>query len=204
MPKTIISALLGCLFLSLTGCQSLPHTVYTLDPRTHPDQKAYEGAIAPYIIESKIYDGPATGIRIIVLPLNEKVRTAQVMRQAAAHSLNTKDTEAMLSQERAEAAQGLEIMVSVYTPDTIDSQFNERLPSWRVFLEMPDGGQVDLIDVRQIKFRERNSMLEALYPFWGYWDHLYRLRFPLVATDKQVFIVFSGPQGKDHVPLILD
>ena len=204
MPKIIISALLGGLLLSLAACQSLPHTIYSLDPRTHPDQKAYEQAIAPYIVESKIYDGPATGIRIMVLPLNEKVRIAQVMRQAAAHSLDTQATEALLSRERAEAALGLEIMISVYTPDTIDSQFNERLPSWRVFLEMPDGSQVDPIDVRQIKFKERNAMLEALYPFWGYWDHLFRLRFPLVATDRQVFIVFSGPQGKDQAPLILD
>jgi hypothetical protein len=201
MRLIITAAGLCCLLW--TGCQSLPATFASLDPRNLPEQAAYEEAIEPYLLRMKIYDGPATAAFLTAMPLTAAVRQAQAERQAAAHSLNASQLATLLQNSTAQA--GLEIMLGIFTPDSADSKFEHPdTASWRIFLHTEAGEQLEAESIVEIPWRQRNALNQALYPFWGYWDHLFRLRFPLPPSGQTVDIVISGPQGKAQSPLYLN
>lgn len=178
-----------------------------LNPGQQPGQQAYEQAIAPYLGQAKIYDGPSIALIIDTLPLCRAVRQAQVARQVQAHSLSAERAGELSRRAAAEAEAGLDIMVGVFTPEDNDSKLDLPNSAWRVFIELPDGRQLDPIDVRQVKSRDRNAMLTSLYPFWDEWGKLFRLRFaplPPLSPGQAPLMVFAGPQGKGRMELKLD
>jgi hypothetical protein len=203
LQKIKIVFLTGLLALGL-GCQSWNDGIGGLDPRPQPAQTAYEQAIAPYLGQIKIYAGPATGLIANALPLTPAVRRAQVEREAEARSFSPEQRQEIMARQLEAAAAGFEVIVSVSTPELIDNQLNAPDPSWRVFIELDDGRQLDPVDVREIKTRERGAMLEALYPFWKYWDRLFRLRFSPLPALNSARLAFSGPEGNCMLDIKLD
>jgi hypothetical protein len=203
LKKIRIALLTGLLAFSW-GCQSWRDGSGGLDPRPQPAQSAYEQAIAPYLGQVKIYAGPATGLIANALPLTAAVRRAQAEREAEARSLSPEQRRELMARQMEEAAAGFEVVVSVSTPALIDNQLDSSNSSWRVFIELDDGRQLDPVDVREIKARERGALLQALYPFWEYWDKLFRLRFTPLPAVSSARLAFSGPEGNCALEIKLD
>jgi hypothetical protein len=202
--RVIIIAVAWLMSLSLGGCQNLPPSFSTLDPRGHPDQAAYEESIAPYLLRLEIYEGPVTAVLAHILPLTRTVRQAQALRQAQAHDMDAERLDALLNTGVAEAEAYLDIMLSLFTPEAADRKISGSNPTWRVFLTLEGGGQLEPLRAEEITSRQRNALLQAFYPYWGFWDSLYRLRFPLPPQGREVSIVISGPPGRVQSPLRLD
>ncbi|MDR1398004.1 MAG: hypothetical protein LBJ14_09790 [Desulfarculales bacterium] len=202
--RVIVIAAVWLMSLSLGGCQNLPQSFSTLDPRLHPDQAAYEESIAPYLLRLEVYEGPATAILAHILPLTKAVRQAQALRQAAAHDMDAEHLAALVSEGQAEAEAYLDIMLSIFTPAAADRKISGPNPTWRIFLLLDGGGQLEPLRVEEITARQRNALLQTFYPYWGYWDSLYRLRFPLPLEGREAAVVVSGPQGRAQSPLKLD
>jgi hypothetical protein len=136
--------------------------------------------------------------------LTKTVRQAQALRQAQAHDMDAEHLAALLSAGAAEAEAYLDIMFSLFTPEAADRKISGPNPAWRIFLTLEGGGQMEPVRIEETTFRQRNALFQAFYPYWGFWDNLYRLRFLLPPPGQEVSIVISGPPGRAQSPLRLD
>jgi hypothetical protein len=203
-PSLVLLALL----LGLASCQTIGEITQEFDPRARPEVLAYGQAIKPYLAQGAVYDGPATELLAKALPLTPAVRRAMVARRAAAFDLDQAARAKEAADQTAALNRGLEVMLSVFMPDTRWNDLTSSRPAWRVFLKMPDQRQLRPVDARLVK--KRSAINQALYPFWGPWDRLYRLRFDLKPADGRygpktgVKLVLAGPPGQAEIPLLLD
>jgi hypothetical protein len=200
--RQAVLAWLG-LALILAGCQSLGNLGREYDPRERPEQKAYEQDLAPYLARGTVHQGPATELMVTVLPLTPAVRRAMADREAAARGWDQARARARLAELDAEAAAGLEVMVCLYAPEKARADLLAARPDWTLALTGADGKTVGPGDVRLVK--DRDALREALYPFWGPWDRLHRLRFPgLTPGQSQATLTVSGAPGRTELRLKLD
>jgi len=204
-------ALVILLVMLLAGvaCQTMKKVAYDLDPSQRPAEAAYREAIAPYISKGEIYHGPATELLIRALPLVTPVRLAMARRKAAAYDLDQAQLEQELAAARKDGAGDLEVVAAVYMPEEQWNNLDSQRPSWRVYLKPATGPKLHAVDARRIK--KRSALNQALYPFWGMWSRLYRLRFPFKpdakgnypGTQGTVKLIIAGPPGMVELPLRL-
>lgn len=194
-------ALLVALAL-LAGCQRLQGLKEEFDPRLSQADQAYQGAVEPYLAQGVVRGGPATEMQARALPLTLAVRRALVQRLALAQSLDQAATAQLLAQEEAEAARGLEVVLSLYVPERQWSDLTAPRPDWRLFIEDGAGRRLEPQDIRLIRERERSALNQSLYYFWGPWDRLYRVRFEAPAAPAR--LVVTGAPGRAEMPLKLD
>jgi hypothetical protein len=200
--RQAVLAWLG-LMLVLAGCQSLGDLGREYDPRDLPEQKAYEQAIAPYLAKASVHQGPATELLVTALPLTPAVRRAMANREAAARGWDQARAEARLAELDADAAAGLEVMVCLYAPEKARADLLAARPDWTLALTGADGKALSPGDVRLVK--DRDALREALYPFWGPWDRLHRLRFPGLAPGQgEARLSVSGAPGRTELKLNLN
>ncbi len=190
------------LFLALAGCARLGGLKDEFDPRLSTPDKAYQEAIEPYRVKASIHGGPATELMATALPLTATVRRAMVERQANAQALPEAGRQALMDQQAADLARGLEVVISVYVPETRWNDLAGAKPDWEVFIQQAGGARFKPLDTRRLK--DRSALAEALYPFWGAWDRLYRLRFAPQAAQAGASLVISGAPGRVDMPLKLD
>ena len=187
--------------LLLPACQTTRELAREYDPGPPPEQLAYEKAIAPYLTQANLHQGPATELMARTLPLTSTVRAAMLERETVALTLNPQARAKRQADHQAEAAHGLKVALSFYVPDKKYNDLTHQNPSWRVFLLTPQGERISPRDLRRIK--KRTPLLDALYPFWGMWDRLYHLTFPPLAGINQATLVISGVPGQVNLPLKL-
>jgi hypothetical protein len=189
--------------LVLAGCQTVGDLTRDYDPRERPEQKAYEQAVEPYLARGAVHQGPATELMVTVLPLTPAVRRAMASREAAARGWDRARMEARLAELDADAAAGLEMMVCLYAPEKARADLLAARPDWTLALTGADGKTVSPGDVRLVK--DRDALREALYPFWGPWDRLHRLRFPgLAPGQSEATLTVSGAPGRAELRIKLD
>ncbi len=208
MKRRLALVIIPALLLAGVACQGLKKVAYDLDPSQRPAEAAYRQAIAPFISKGEVYHGPATELLIRALPLVTPVRLAMARRKAAAYDLDQDQLQKELDLAREDGAGDLEVMVAVYMPEEQWNNLDSRRPSWRVYLKPPSGPKLHAVDARRIK--ERSALNQALYPFWGMWSRLYRLRFPLKPDAKGRYpnsegakLIIAGPPGMVELPLKL-
>ncbi len=191
------------LALALAGCQPLGELAREYDPRELPEQKAYEQAIAPYLVKGSVHRGPATELMVAALPLTPAVRRAMAGREAAAAGWDRARMESRLAEMDEDAKAGLEVVVSLYAPEKGRTDLTVRRPDWSLALTVPDGTEIAATDPRLIK--DRTALRQALYPFWGPWDRLHRLRFPgLTPEAKEATLAVTGALGRAEMKIKLD
>ncbi|MBI5523614.1 MAG: hypothetical protein HY910_13375 [Desulfarculus sp.] len=186
----------------LAGCQKLQNLKEEFDPRLSQADQAYQGAVEPYLAQGVVRGGPATEMQAKALPLTPTVRRAWAQRAALAQSLDQAATAQLLAQEEAEAAKGLEVVLSLYVPERQWSDLTAPRPDWRVFIQDGAGQRLEPQDIRLIRERERSALNQSLYYFWGPWDRLFRVRFDRPAPPAR--LVITGAPGRVEMPLKLD
>lgn len=198
--KTILLLGLALGLAALAGCGTATWLKDKFDPRQPGVDQEYHAALEPYLVTAEVYAGPATEMKAAILPLTWPVRRAMVLRSAAALGLDEAEKQRRLADQGRDAAGELEILLSVYVPESKWNDLAAAKPDWRVFLVDGSGARQAPLDVRRIK--DRSALNEALYYFWGPWDKLYRLRFKPASGPARLMI--TGAPGSDAQPLKLD
>ncbi|MGD8562409.1 MAG: hypothetical protein PVG03_07735 [Desulfarculaceae bacterium] len=176
--------------LLLTSCQTATDLVDEFDPRERPAQKAYLKAVAPFISKGSIYEGPATALQAKAMWLGQEVRQAMARRRAAAFGLREDEFNKLIAEQNQEAARHYEVALSLFVPNKKWNNLTSAQPAWKVYLQNQAGARLEPKDRRLIK--KRTAISEALYPFWGPWDRLYRLRFPRNLPSGEPFAASAG------------
>jgi len=185
------------LCLALGACQTLVKLKNEFDPRERPAEKEYRQAIAPYLANGVIYHGPATELSIHALALSRKVRLAMARRRAQALSLTAGQAEKLRRDALAAGKGVIEIAASVFVPEQKWNDLGGPQPVWNIFIQNRRGQRLYPLDRRRIK--RRTPLAEALYPFWGQWDRLFRLKFPDHLPSGRPFLT----PGEDHFRLVV-
>ncbi|MCA1905885.1 MAG: hypothetical protein LDL11_04755 [Desulfarculus sp.] len=199
-PPRTLAGLTLVLLLALAGCQTTAWLGDKFDPRQNQNDRAYQDAVEPYLVADSIYSGPATELHAKALPLTVKVRRAMVERTARALGLDPADQARRLADQERDAAQFLEVALSVFVPESKWNDLAAAKPDWRVLVLDAAGKEIAPQDIRPIK--ERSALNQAVYFFWGPWDKLYRLRFALPQGAAR--LVITGAPGRLELPLKLD
>ncbi len=200
IPPRTMAGLALVLLLALAGCQTTAWLGDKFDPRQNQNDRAYQDVVGPYLAVESIYSGPATELHAKALPLTAKVRQAMVERIAQAQGLGSAAQAQRQADQAQDAAQFLEVALSVFVPESKWNDLAAAKPDWRVFLLEAGGAEVAPQDIRVIK--ERSALNEAIYFFWGPWDKLYRLRFAWPQGAAR--LVITGAPGRLELPLKLD
>ncbi|MCA1989263.1 MAG: hypothetical protein LDL07_08980, partial [Desulfarculus sp.] len=200
IPPRTLAGLALVLLLALAGCQTTAWLGDKFDPRQNQNDRAYQDVVGPYLAVESIYSGPATELHAKALPLTAKVRQAMVERIAQAQGLGPAAQAQRQADQAQDAAQFLEVALSVFVPESKWNDLAAAKPDWRVFLLESGGAEIAPQDIRVIK--ERSALNEAIYYFWGPWDKLYRLRFALPQGAAR--LVITGAPGRLELPLKLD
>ncbi len=192
VPRRLWSCLGGLVLAgyAFAGCQGFKDLAQEYDPRAKPEQQVYEEAIAPYLVKGAVRSGPATELLAQGLPLTAPVRVAQARRQAAAQALPPDQEQALVKAAQEDAAQGLEVALSLYIPDQEQADLDGVRPNWKVWLLIPGQEPQAPRDIRRIK--NRSLLNQALYPFWGQWDRLWRLSFDARPAGQARLLLVSA------------
>jgi hypothetical protein len=155
--------------LALGGCLARHRAP---DPRPNVGEWAQQRDAATR--RAMLYDGlkhRATGTAtLLALP----VREARARRLAEWLGWTAPELEHRLEQERAEAADGEEFILSFYTADPKDNDLDAPRSVWRVAVKV-DGGDVLATRITSV---DRDATNLALYPFVGPFDTIYRVFLP--------------------------
>lgn len=195
-----VLGLLALAALAAVGCQGIKDLSQEFDPRGLPADRAYRAVIDPRVAEGTAYDGPATAFFAKALPLNWRVRQAMAEREAEAFALSPEQAHQRLGDQAAAYEKYNEVLLSLYVPEADWNDLAGRDATWKVYLDL--GGQrLQPVDIRRI--RHRTAINQALYPFWGPWSKLYRLRFPRAgqAEGAQGSLLVAGPIGQVELNL---
>jgi len=129
--------------------------------------------------------------------LPREVREAKVRRLAAWKVMTAEERERLLAQERSEAAQYEEFLVSLFTPDRADNDLDALRSIWRVALVVPEVGETLPSRVEE---QRADATLRTLFPTVGEFDVVYRVRFPRPALSlegRPSFILrIAGARGR--------
>jgi hypothetical protein len=189
---------LGVALLALAGCARVPPTVGDPAP-TVPDveaERAYTRVLERYSDRGEIYAVFDTRLFAGATLQTPAFREARVRRQAAFEVLPPAKVEALLAEERAQAAAAHEFFLGVHVNEARYDDFDQRKSIWRVVLVTP-GGEVTPLQIQRIG--RADLPMRAYYPYVGGFWVGYRVRFPRQYADGTAVI----PEGTPKVTLRL-
>jgi hypothetical protein len=121
-----------------------------------------------------LYDGLKHRATATATLLSLEVREARARRLAEWFGWTAAELEDRLAQERLEAEQGEEIILSFYAADTKDDDLDAPRSVWRVAARA-DG--TDLVATR-VTSTDRDATVLGLFPYIGPFDTVYRVFVP--------------------------
>lgn len=187
----IRAALAAALALALAGCAYLPRSPV---PATTEGDWAHERDLGTR--RALLYDGldhRATGT---ATHLSLAVREARARRLAAWYGWTPQELEERLAQERKEAAEGEEFVISFYTAQPRENDLDAPRSIWRVAVKV-DG--TDLLP-RRVTSVDRDATITGLFPYVGPFDVVYRASFPPASAGplagREFTLEIAGARGK--------
>ncbi len=121
-----------------------------------------------------LYDGMNHHATATATLLTLAVREARARRLAEWLGWTPVELEARLAQERADAAQGEEMILSFYAAERRDDDLDAPRSVWRIAVKVD---ATDLVATR-VSAMERNATTLGLYPYVGPFDTVYRVFLP--------------------------
>jgi hypothetical protein len=155
--------------LALAGCPFHPRAPL---PTTTEGDWARERDVATR--RAFLYDVLKHRATATATHLSVPVREARARRLAEWFGWTPAELEERLAQERSEAAQGEEFLVSFYAADPKDNDLDAPRSVWRVAARA-DGA--DLVATRVTSI-DRDATTLGLYPYVGPFDTVYRVFVP--------------------------
>lgn len=166
------------------------------NPQAGPVADAWAAARDRWTREARLYDRFETHALATATYHSSEVRRLRVEQVAAWQAMTAEEQARAQAAERAEAAQGEDFLVSLFTTDARDNDLDDRRSVWRVALVL-DEGEALPSEIRTVRV---DTLLRALFPFIHEYDTVYRVRFPPVAgepLEKRHFILrIAGSEGK--------
>jgi hypothetical protein len=162
--------LLLALLLSASACTYLTPAT---DPSTREGAwaMARDGATRT----SKLYDVLDDVAFATATWQSDAVRAARVDRLAEWKGMVPAEKEALRARERAEAAEGEEFLLALFTDDRRANDLATDKGTWRVALLVNGNEQAVPVKVSVVK---RDPTIQILYPYVTDFVTLYRVRFP--------------------------
>jgi hypothetical protein len=187
---------LALALLALAGCARVPPTVGDPAPtlRDVDAERAYTQTLERYSDRGEIYAIFDTRLFAGATLQTLAFREARVRRQAAFEVLPPAKVEALLADERAQAAEFHEFFLGVHTNEPRHNDFDQRQSIWRLVLVTP-GGEVTPTLVQRIG--RADLPMRAYYPYVGSFWVGYRVRFPRQFADGSSVIA----EGVEKVTL---
>jgi hypothetical protein len=189
---------LGVALLALAGCARVPPTVGDPAP-TVPDveaERAYTRVLERYSDRGEIYAVFDTRLFAGATLQTPAFREARVRRKAVFEVLPPPKVDALLADERDQAAQAHEFFLGVHVNEPRYDDFGRPDSIWRVVLITPSGE----VTPQQIERIGRADLpMRAYYPYVGSFWVGYRVRFPRAFTDGSPVIA----EGTQRVTLRL-
>ncbi|MFO0585337.1 MAG: hypothetical protein U0229_23905 [Anaeromyxobacter sp.] len=212
MRATAFLRTLAALALALTAASCV--LIHPRQPKPNPDQGDWAEARDAAMRGAQLYDGIDHRANAVAVHLTTRVREARAARLADWYAWSPAELDARLAQERAEAAAGEEFVVAFYTADLRANDLDAKESIWRVALVVEGINSLPT----KIEGITVDWTVKQLYPVFGPFDLVYRVRFPKIegGLDKRPYVLrltsamggldldFAGPaklpRGLDSVP----
>jgi len=176
MRPGLTRALAGAAAISAVALASSCVFVHPRSPQPRPETGEWAEARDAATRAKQLYDGIDHRANAIAVHLTLKVREARAGRLGDWLAWSPAELDQRLAQERAEAAAGEEFVVAVYTADLKSNDLDAPQSIWRLALVV-DGINVLATKVEAL---EMDWTVRQLYPVFGPFDTVYRVRFPHV------------------------
>ena len=176
----------------LAGCAHLPNPF-----PAQPDEGDWGRVRFQWSRHGELYDRLDTRAFANAVYLSTQARRARAERISAWRALTPPEREAELASEEREGEAYDEFILTFFTPDRAENDLDENKSVWRIALVLPDG-QVLPDKVEEVR---ADPMVQALYPFIGTFDTVYRIRFvrfpgrPPIENGPFTLRI-AGPSGK--------
>lgn len=159
----------AALALALAGCPFHPR-----QPVPDPRVGEWADLRAAATRRVALYDGLEHRATATATHLGLVEREARAKRLAAWYGWTAGELEARLAAERAEAAQGEEFLLALYTANGKQNDLDAPRSIWRLAVRTEEGeliaSKVEVVDV--------DATVAGLFPYVGTFDVVYRVRFP--------------------------
>ncbi len=158
---------------ALCGCAFLPRS-----PSPTTMEGEWAGKRDAATRRAFLYDGLKHRATATATHLSLQVREARARRLAEWFGWTPAELDAQLAQERKEAGEGEEFIVSFYAAEPKLNDLDAPRSQWRVSVK------VDGMDVlpRRVTEADRDATNVGLYPYIGPFDVLYRVLLPQPPT----------------------
>jgi hypothetical protein len=143
-----------------------------------------------------LYDGFDHRATATATHLSLAVREARARRLAVWFGWTAEELEKRLAQERKEAAEGEEFVISLYTAQPRQNDLDAPRSIWRVAVKL---GEADLL-AKSVTAVDRDATVHGLFPYVGPFDVVYRAVFPLAPGgplgDRRFVLQLASALGK--------
>lgn len=134
-----------------------------------------------------VYDGVEHRATATATHLGLAEREARARRLGEWLGWTQEELDRRLADERAEAAQGEEFLLALYTANPKANDLDARPSTWRVALETDEGEVV----ASRVEVLTSDATITALFPYVGGFDTVYRVRFPPAPDGPLVGRMFA-------------
>lgn len=184
----------AAIIAALTGCGL--NALLARSPTPGPREGEWATLRGAATRRGSVYDGVEHRATATATHLGLAEREARARRLGEWLGWTPEELERRLAVERAEAAQGEDFLLALYTADTKANDLDAESSIWRVALET-DGGEMIASRVEAVK---RDATITALFPYVGSFDTVYLVRFPLApegpVAGRMFALELSSPLGR--------
>jgi hypothetical protein len=178
----------AALVLALAGCVSTPPTLGDPAPMLKDERQEllYQQVLDRFTDRAELYSGFDTLLFAAATLQTPAFREARVHRTALFKALPRERSDALLTEELAEAGKTHEFFLGVHVYNYRYDDFDRPSSIWNVVLVTPSG-EVRPVSVERLGRADMD--MRAFYPYLGTFWVGYRVRFPTTFPDGKPVIL---------------
>ena len=128
------------------------------------------------------------GLHIYAVYKSETFRRAYIDEYASRYALSDELREVLLKLELESGEKYNEFLISAYTPVDEWNDFDDREPTWRMYLSDKSGARLEPVEIKRLDAKD--PLYREFYPFIDYWSYVYSVRFPKYGVNG------TNPHGR--------
>ncbi|HZX35795.1 MAG TPA: hypothetical protein VFF54_04830 [Thermodesulfobacteriota bacterium] len=129
----------------------------------------------------RIYEGLDARLHIYAVYKSETFRRAYIDEYASRYALSDELREVLLKFELESGEKYNEFLISAYTPLDEWNDFDDKEPTWRMYLSDKSGVRLEPLEIKRLDAKD--PLYREFYPFIDYWSYVYSVRFPKYGAD---------------------
>lgn len=173
------------LILAASGCS----VIESMPPEGHPLSPEYRESLELWSRKDQVVDGLQLTLGVVATLRSPEFRKAYVAETGRLYRQAPSEQEEALASELRDAAEAVEVMLSLAGPRDEWLRLDKEDSPWKVFLVDGRGERYVPSSISRITPKDvKNAML---YPYFDSWNHLFSVRFAIPAEPKGD--VYGGP-----------